>query len=65
MSGTGLHPPGISRAGEALPRAQAIRLNWFADRREGPHVVAVGQCVLAQGILTVDGAQRRAAWEPG
>ena len=48
--------------------AQAIRLNWFADasgvqsESAGPHVVALGQCVLAQGALTVDGPQRRARW---
>ena len=48
--------------------AQAIRLNWFSDANgvqsesAGPHVVAIGQCVLAQGVLTVDGPQRRATW---
>ena len=48
--------------------AQAIRLNWFSDangvqsENAGPHVVAIGQCVLAQGVLTVDGPQRRATW---
>ena len=48
--------------------AQAIGLSWFADasgaqsESAGPHVVAIGQCVLAQGVLTVDGPQRRATW---
>ena len=48
--------------------AQAIRLNWFSDangvqsENAGPHVVAIGQYVLAQGVLTVDGPQRRATW---
>ena len=50
---------------QALFYAQAIRINWFVDRMEGPHVVAVGQCVLARGTLTVDGPQRRATWTTG
>ena len=43
---------------------QAVRLNWFVDAANGPHVLALGQCFLGQGVLTVDGAQRRALWEP-
>ena len=41
---------------------QAIPLGWFADARTGPHVVALGQCVLGKGVLTVDSAQQRALW---
>jgi hypothetical protein len=52
-------------AASPLFYAQAIRINWFVDRMEGPHVVAVGQCVLARGTLTVDGPQRRATWTTG
>ena len=52
----------------ALFYTQAIRLNWFVDSLNstlnGPHVVAVGQCVLGRGTLTVDSATRRATWEP-
>lgn len=56
----------------ALFYAQAIRLGWFADRINGkcedgqcgPHVVAVGQCVLGRGAFTVDSSTRRALWEP-
>ena len=41
---------------------QAVRLGWFNDVTNGPHVVALGQCVLGRGTLTVDGPQRRATW---
>ena len=41
---------------------QTVALNWFVDRENGPHVVALGQCVLGKGTLTVDGPQRRAVW---
>ena len=41
---------------------QTVALNWFVDREDGPHVVALGQCVLGKGTLTVDGPQRRAVW---
>ena len=48
----------------ALFYTQAIPLNWFVDSLNGPHVVAVGQCVLGRGTLTVDSVTRRATWEP-
>ncbi|KAL1529991.1 hypothetical protein AB1Y20_000917 [Prymnesium parvum] len=41
---------------------QSVRLNWFADARSGPHIFAVGQCMLGNGELTVDWAQGRARW---
>ena len=53
---------GSSRARSSLFYAQAVSLNWFQDPRHGPHVVALGQCVLGSGVLTVDGPQRRATW---
>ena len=43
---------------------QSIPLNWFSDAERGPHVVALGQCALGQGTLTVDTSTRRAVWEP-
>ena len=55
-----------SAASSPLFYVQSIPLNWFADAERGPHVVAIGHCVLGQGALTVDVIQRRALWElPG
>lgn len=48
------------RESPGLFYAQVVPLDWF--RGVGPHVVAIGQCVLGRGVLTVDGPQRRAAW---
>lgn len=45
--------------------AQSIALDWFADAVNGPHVVALGQCVLSSGVLTVDGTRGRALWMAG
>ena len=53
---------GSSEAESPLFYAQAIPLNWFVDATNGPHVVALGQCVLGRGSLTVDGPERRAVW---
>ena len=44
---------------------QAVSLDWFVDTTDGPHVVAVGQCVLARGALSVDLDGSRALWRPG
>lgn len=52
-----------SAAASPLFYTQAIPLNWFRDRTNGPHVVAVGQCALGMGVLTVDARQRRALWK--
>ncbi|KAL1529555.1 hypothetical protein AB1Y20_000499 [Prymnesium parvum] len=42
---------------------QSVKLNWFADARSGPHIFAVGQCMLGSGELTEeDWAQGRARW---
>ena len=30
-------------------RSGAAELNWFTDSLNGPHVIAIGQCVLAGG----------------
>ena len=53
---------GSSARKSKLFYAQAVPLNWFVDTANGPHVVALGQCVLGRGVLTVDGGQRRATW---
>lgn len=52
-----------SAASSPLFYTQAIPLNWFRDRTNGPHVIALGQCALGMGVLTVDARQRRALWE--
>ena len=62
-----------SAASSPLFYAQVVPLNWFLDKSTGrerraagldaPHVVALGQCVLGKGVLTVDARQRRAVWE--
>jgi len=53
---------GSSVAHSPLFYVQALPLGWFVDTVHGPHVVALGQCILGRGTLTVDGAQRRALW---
>ena len=62
-----------SAAASPLFYVQVIPLKWFLDRSTGrerraagldaPHVVALGQCALGKGVLTVDARQRRAVWE--
>ena len=52
-----------SAAASPLFYAQVVPLNWFRDKSTAPHVVAVGQCALGKGVLTVDARQRRAVWE--
>ena len=43
--------------------AQSVSINWFVgETGTTPHVVAVGQCILSNGVLTVDGPQMRATW---
>ena len=54
---------GSSRRASPLFYTQAVALNWFVDKVGGPHVVALGQCVLGKGRLTVDAPQQRAAWD--
>ena len=56
---------GSRRAPNPLFYVQAIPLGWFSNAEEQrPHVVAVGQCVLGSGVLTVDSEERRAVWAP-
>ena len=52
-----------SAAASPLFYAQVVPLNWFRDKSTAPHVVALGQCALGKGVLTVDARQRRAVWE--
>ena len=62
-----------SASASPLFYVQVIPLKWFLDRSTGrerraagldaPHVVALGQCALGKGVLTVDALQRRAVWE--
>ena len=42
--------------------AQAVALDWFRPEqmRTNPHVVAIGQCILGNGALTIDCDGRRA-----
>jgi hypothetical protein len=56
---------GASRDSSPLFYTQAVSLNWFRPELGEPHVVALGQCVLGSGVLTVDGPQRRATWTQG
>ena len=53
---------GSSASSSKLFYVQQIPLGWFVDPARSPHVVALGQCALGRGVLTVDGPQRRATW---